>query len=336
MRRLMWLVGCLAMAGCSVLPGIGPKEQAPAASPTSTPAASPGPGTPEGITSFLADYVKRNNAANKAMSAKLLAGYEGGSSLAIDKAAYLSQLKLGDRDRDHEPFGYTQPTPTVAAVKGGGWFVTTAYWKGRSETSKEPTYLLFARDGESWLQMYAPDVFSDQAVDELPKIKTDASGAAVEVAQADAAGLMMSPAAFARSYAAHLVGKGTAASKSRFAADRLTTGAASTRIKMNPYAKLTESARPAAAYPSYAVRTADGGALAFTTVERTRRYDVRQGPQRNYVQQKNNGFLPGKYYTFMKFTELIQVAAHIPAKSAGPGQVKVIGSYSGITSGSGH
>ncbi|MEV4291683.1 hypothetical protein AB0K40_39775 [Nonomuraea bangladeshensis] len=334
MRRLMWLVGFWAMAGCSVLPGIGPKAQTPAASPTSTPAASAGPGTPEGIAAFLKDYVKRNNAANKAMSAKLLAGYEGGSSLAIDKAGYLSQLKLGDRD--HEPFGYDQPTPTVAAVKGGGWFVTTAYWKGKSETAKEPTYLLFARDGESWLQMYAPDVFSDQAVDELPEIAKDASGAAVEVAQADAAGLMMSPAAFARSYAAHLVGKGAAASKSRFAADRLTTGAASTRVKMAPYAKLTESARPAAAYPSYAVRTADGGALAFTTVERTRRYDVRQGPQRNYVQQKNSGFLPGKYYTYMKFTELIQIVAYIPPKTAGPGQVEVIGSYSGITSGSGH
>ncbi|MFF0771915.1 hypothetical protein ACFYUK_23735 [Nonomuraea wenchangensis] len=333
MRRLVCLVGFWAMAGCSVLPGFGPKEQAPAASPTSTPAASAGPGTPEGITSFLADYVKRNNAANQAMSAELLAGYEGGSSLAIDKAAYVSQRKLGDRD--HQPFGYTQPTPTVSAVKGGSWFVTTAYWKGKSETAKVPTYLLFARDGESWLQMYAPDVFSDQAVDELPEIAADASGAAVEVAQADGAGLLMSPAAFAKSYAAHLVGKGTAASKSRFAADRLTTGAASTRIKMDPYAELTESARPAGAHPSYAVRTADGGALAFTTVERTRRYDVRQGPQRNYVQQKNSGFLPGKYYTFMKFTELIQVAAHIPPKTAGPGQVQVIGSYSGITSGSG-
>ncbi|WP_020540856.1 hypothetical protein [Nonomuraea coxensis] len=321
----------MALAGCSALPGIAPEERAPTASPTATPATSPAPGTPEGITAFLAGYVKRNNAANKAMSARLLAGYEGGSSLAIDKAAYVSQRKLGDRS--HQPFGYARPT--VWPVKGADWFVTTAYWKGESETAKEPTYLLFARDGESWRQMYAPDVFSDTPAGELPEIAKDASGAAAEVAQADAAGLLISPAAFARSYAAHLVGKGGKASRSRFAADRLTTGAAATRVKMDPYAELRESARPAAAYPSYALRTADGGALAFTTVERTRRYDVRQGPQRTYVQQKNSGFLPGKYYTFMKFTELIQVVAHIPPRTAGPGQVKVIGSYSGITSGSG-
>jgi hypothetical protein len=103
---------------------------------------------------------------------------------------------------------------------------------------------------------------------------------------------------------------------------------------MRQYAKLTESARPTA-YPSYALRTADGGALAFTTIERARRYDVLPGPKRNYVHQKNNGLLPGKYYTYMKLTELIQVVAHIPPKTAELGQVKVIGSYSGITSGSG-
>ncbi|GAA0829948.1 hypothetical protein GCM10009525_29360 [Streptosporangium amethystogenes subsp. fukuiense] len=65
----------------------------------------------------------------------------------------------------------------------------------------------------------------------------------------------------------------------------------------------------ATAYPCYALRTADGGALAFATIERSRRYDVRQGPERNYVNLKDNGLLTGKYYTYMKLTELIQVVA---------------------------
>ncbi|MFI6456866.1 hypothetical protein ACIBF6_35565 [Streptosporangium amethystogenes] len=318
----------MAVAGCSALPGAGPEQASPAPA-TSTSAPPVAPVTTQEAASILEDYVKRNNAANKVMSDELLAGYEGGSSLVIDKAGYASQRKLGGRS--YQPFDYIKPTYTVPAVKEGRWFLTTAYWKGKSETAKEPTYLLFARDGESWRQMYAPDVFEGQATDELPEITTDAA----EVAQSDAAGLMMSPAAFARSYAAHLVGKGTTTSKSRFAADRLTTGAASNRINMNPYAKLTESARPATAYPSYALRTADGGALAFATIERSRRYDVRQGPERNYVNLKDNGLLTGKYYTYMKLTELIQVVAHIPPKTAELGQVKVIGSYSGIISGSG-
>lgn len=37
----------------------------------------------------------------------------------------------------------------------------------------------------------------------------------------------------------------------------------------------------------------------------------------------------------MKVTRLIQVVAHIPSKTADLGQVKVIGSYQGIISGSG-
>ncbi|MGN9847111.1 hypothetical protein ACTMTI_54415 [Nonomuraea sp. H19] len=283
--------------------------------------------------SVVEDYVKRNNAANEVMSDKLLAAYEGGSSLVIDKASYASSRKLGGDD-DYQPFSYTRPTFHVPASRQQ-WFLTTAYWKRESETAEEPTYLLFARNGDGWRQMYSPDPFKGNTSKELPQILKDASGTATEVGQADAAGLLMSPAAFAKGYAAHLAGKDTAAEKSRYAADKLTTGAASNRVKMDQYARLAESVRPAAAYPSYALRTTDGGALAFTTIERTRRYDVRQGPERNHVFQENNGLLRGKYYTYMKVNELIQVVAHIPPKAAEPGQVKVVGSYGGIISGSG-
>ncbi|MFI6710456.1 hypothetical protein ACIBF7_28735 [Nonomuraea sp. NPDC050478] len=323
----------MALAGCSALPGAG-SEQAPSTAATETPTPAAAPVTAQEVASVLEDYVKRNNAANKAVSDKLLAGYEGGSSLAIDKAGYASVRKLGGRQAAYQPFGYTEPVHTVPVGQEGRWFLATAHWKGKTGTAKEPTYLLFTRDGESWKQVYAPDVFEGKAA-ELPEIVADASGTAEEVAHSDAAGLMMSPAAFAKSYAAHLVNKGTAASRTRFAADRLTTGAASNRVKMKEYAKVVESARPATAYPSYALRTADGGALAFTTLERTIRYDVHQGPGRKYVFQKNNGFLRGKFYTYMKSTALIQVVAHIPPKTAELAQVEVLGSYSGIISGSG-
>ncbi|MCA2186231.1 hypothetical protein [Nonomuraea cavernae] len=227
-----------------MLPGAGAK-QTPPATATGTPTPVAAPVTAQETATILANYVKRNNAANNVRSDKLLAGYEGGSSLAIDKAGYASSRRLGRGG--YRPFGYVKPTHAVPSVKEGRWFLTTAYWNRGSETAKEPTYLLFARDGESWRQMYAPDVLEGQAVDELPEITMDASGTATEVAQSDAAGLMMSPAMFARSYAAHLVGKGATRSRSRFAADRLTTDAASSRVRMNQYAKLTERAprRPA-------------------------------------------------------------------------------------------
>ncbi|WP_049572005.1 hypothetical protein [Nonomuraea sp. SBT364] len=312
---------CL-LTGCSGLPGLD-RPARPEAKP-STPSATPTPASPvstQEATAVLDDYIKRNNAANKARSTELLAGYEAGSSFVIDQAAYNSSRIL-HKKTEYVPFGYAEPAFHAPAPT---WFLATALWKGRTETAKTPTYLLFTKEADGWRQVYAPDVFT--GVGAAPEIATPVT----EVKQADATGLLMSPADFAKGYAAHLGGK----SSTRFAADRLTTSAASNRSKMDPYAKLTEAVRPASRYPSYALRTADGGALVFTTFQRARRYDVRQGPQRNYVFQKNNGLIRGKFYTFLKVTDLVQVAAHIPPKTAEPAQVKVIGSYSGIISGSG-
>ncbi|MEU7855081.1 hypothetical protein [Nonomuraea sp. NPDC049141] len=330
--------GCL-LAGCSALPslpGLG-KAAEPKAAPTSA-TTSPGAGRSvsdeEGRT-IIAEYIKRNNAANRARSEKLLAGFEGGSSFAIDKAAYTSsRLLTKQADYTYKPFAYTKPTYYAPPAGGASWFLTTAHWQRGKETAKEVTYLLFAREAAGWRQVYSPDSYEDTA-DKLPSLKTDGAGAAAEVAQADGKGLLMAPGDFARRYAAHLSGKGTAADKTLFAADDISTGAASNRAKMARYAKLTEVVRPATGYPSYALRTADGGALTFTTLQRDRRYDVRQGPERNYVFQKDSGLLRGHYYNSMKMTELIQVAAHIPPKDGKPAQVQVVAGYSGLTAGSG-
>ncbi|MEU4580025.1 hypothetical protein ACBI99_42350 [Nonomuraea sp. ATR24] len=311
------LAACL-VAGCSGLPGPDrPARQQPP-SPSAAPAAVV---SPQEAAAVLDDYVKRNNAANKARSDELLAAYEAGSSYAIDRAAYASSRALS-RTTEYVPFGYTRPafhapTPT--------WFLTTALWKGRTKTADTPTYLLFTKEADGWRQVYAPDVFS--GIGGAPELATPAA----EVKPADATGLLMSPADFAKSYAAHLGGR----SSTRFAADELTTSAARNRRNMAPYAKLKEVVRPASRYPSYALRTADGGALVFTTFQRARRYDVRQGPQRNYVFQKDNGLIKGKFYTYMNVTDLLQVAAHIPPKSDEPAQVKVIASYTGIITGDG-
>ncbi|SEG96070.1 hypothetical protein SAMN05444920_109270 [Nonomuraea solani] len=325
------LAGCL-VAGCSALPGLNRAAQQEPATPAATVTPKPSATAPPlSAESVIEDYVKRNNAANKVLSDKLLATYEGGSSLDIDKAAYLSQRKLGDDE--YTPFSYVKPAIVAPATKR--WFLASVYWKGKSKTAENPTYLLFAHDQNAWRQVYSPDVFKDLTAKDIPKLLTDASGAATEVDQADATGLLMSPADFAKGYAVHLMGKGTNTAKSRFAADLLTTNAATNRAKMKRFARVTESVKPATEYPFYALRTTDGGALVFTTIQRTKRYDVIQSSQRNYVFQENSGILPGKYYMYMKMGELMQVAAYIPPKTAKPAQVKVIGSYTGIVAGSG-
>lgn len=281
---------------------------------------------------IIKDYIERNNVANKARSDKLLAAYEGGSSLAIDKAGYASSRAL-NKTATYQPFGYTSPTFYPATGGERPWLLTLTHRQRRTNIAKEATYLLFTREGDRWLQVYSPGTFDGTSPGKLPAIAKDASGAATEVGQDDT-GLMMPPADFARNYAAHLAGKGTKADKARFAADELATSARAKRQEMTEFARVGEVTR-ATRYPSYAMRTSDGGALAFTTLQRTRRYDVRQGPQKYYVFHKDSGLLRGRYSTYMKVTDLVQVVAHIPAKDARPGQIKVLGSYSGIIAGSG-
>ncbi|MFG1699210.1 hypothetical protein [Nonomuraea sp. NPDC049309] len=333
------LAGCL-VAGCSGLPGLDPAawwvtEPAPP-SPTASRTPQPSPSaTEQPLTAqaVIDEYIDRNNKANKALDEKLLATYEGGSSFDIDKADYLSARKLGAKAGDYKPFEYVKATFVAPASKR--WFLATAYSKRENKTAKDPTYLLFAHQDGAWKQVYSPDISEALGAGDLPTIKTDASGAATEVDQADGTGLLMSPAQFAKNYAVHLTGKGSNAAKSRFASDPLTTEAAKSRANMRQFARVTEHAAQAKEYPTYALRTADGGALVFTTFARTTVYDVHQSTQRFYVYRKNSGLLPGKYYKYMKVGELLQVAAHIPPKSASPAQVQVIGSYYGMVAGRG-
>jgi hypothetical protein len=326
------IAGCL-VAGCSALPGLSSGAEPAPSTPAPSATATPAPGLSEQeATAIIKDYIDRNNVANKARSDKLLAEYEGGSSLAIDKAAY-SSSRILHKSTEYQPFGYTKPTFYPSAGGERPWLLILAHWQRKKDIAKEATYLLFAREGDAWRQVYSPDTFDGTSPEELPAIAKDASGAATEVGQDDT-GLVMSPADFAANYAAHLAGKGAKAAKTGFAADRLATNAAAKRREMTKFARVSEVARTTR-YPSYAVRTSDGGALAFTTLQRTRRYDVRQGPEKYYVFQKDSGLLRGKYSTYMKATDLVQVVAHIPPKGAEPAQIKVLGSYSGLVAGSG-
>ncbi|MEU7898915.1 hypothetical protein AB0B45_39425 [Nonomuraea sp. NPDC049152] len=93
-------VGCaLTTAGCTVaLPFADPHRAhrpTPTTTPTTKPSAKPSAPTREDFAGVLADYVERNNTANAKQDVKLLEAYEGGSSLAIDKASYASSTPGG-------------------------------------------------------------------------------------------------------------------------------------------------------------------------------------------------------------------------------------------------
>ncbi len=150
MRRYGGLIGGLMtgflVVGCSALPGLNRNAaQAPSTPPPS--ATAPSVLSGQEATAIMKDYIERNNLANKARSDKLLAAYEGGSSLAIDKAGYASSRKLRKTIK-HEPFGYTSPTFYPGTGGERPWLLTLAHWQRKKDISKEATYLLFTREGD--------------------------------------------------------------------------------------------------------------------------------------------------------------------------------------------
>ena len=325
----------VAMASGCAGPFIVPTPPKAAASPrpatSARPATSPSPAKGAGtvVDSAFAQrrldtYVKVNNQANQARSDTLLRSYESGSSLDIDLGSYKSSRALKPKGRKYVPFGYVDPVFTFPT--GGQWFLIDARQQDRGAAPDAThTYLLFARKGQDWKQTYSPG--TPDAKTELPK----PTGETIE--PGDSAGLIGSPAEFAKLYAVQLAGR-TPAGKDHFESDSLASSYASERIKMSRWSTVKQVVKPSTAYPTYALRTADGGALVFTTMNVSLRFDVIQGAG-NYIYTTGNGFLRGKYRTYMQRKDLLQVAGYIPPKNAQNPKYRFIGSYSGTISGSG-
>lgn len=335
-------VMCAVVAFTAVLSGCSAGEPtAPpsaAASPSSA-AASPDQGagtvqpavTAEEAGSLLARYVRLNNKANKTLDVGLLRSYEGGASFAIDSADYVSAREL--KAKSGGAFTYVDPVFHVSAKGSKEWVLATVRQQAVKGGNKSDrlTYLLFSKAPDGWRQIYAPDGATRAMA--RPKIDVTAAGTFEELPLAASTGLMASPGNFAKLYARQLTGKGTPEAKARFAVDDdLVNQAATNRRNMNRYARVTEKVRPATEYPSLALRAADGGALVFTTLARTSRYDVRPG---NYVYNEQLASLTGRQHRFMIVNDLIEVVAHIPPKNARLQRFTVLGSYRGAVSGSG-
>jgi hypothetical protein len=322
--------GC---AGPFILPTPPKAAVSPRPATSARPATSPSPAKGAGtvVDSAAAQrqldaYVKVNNQANQARSDTLLRSYESGSSLDIDLGSYKSSRALKPKGRKYVPFGYVDPV--FAFPTGRPWYLIDARQQDMGAGKKPAgthTYLLFAKKGQDWKQTYSPG--TPDAKTELPKPTTEA------IDPGDSAGLIGSPAEFAKLYAVQLAGR-TPAGKDHFESDSLVSSYTSDRIKMSRYSTVKQVVKPATAYPTYALRTADGGALVFTTMNVSLRYDVIQGGG-NYVYATGNGFLRGKYRTYMQQKELLQVAGYIPPKNAQNPKYRLIGSYSGTISGSG-
>ncbi|MEU0564271.1 hypothetical protein ABZ297_02590 [Nonomuraea sp. NPDC005983] len=324
------LLAAAVLPGCSaLLPHPAPPSAAPSSAPSPTTSTAAPAIDAAGAQRQLETYVDLNNKANKARDGERLKAYEAGSSLLIDQASYRSSKILYPKQRSYTPFGYTDATFHTPA--GQPWFAADVVSTNlvTKKPSKVRTLLLFRKGEDGWRQVYSPYALEAKPFLGLAK---DGSGQAVARSLTDGSGLLSSPAEFVKLYARQLAGKTPTEQQRLFADDAWVKDAVAERVRMSQYAKVSTTVRPAPDYPSYALRTAAGGALVLSTLSRTVRFDVKPGMN---VFHSKEGLLKGEFYRFMQRRELIQIVAHIPAKSAQNGKFRLVAAYGGIVEGSG-
>jgi hypothetical protein len=286
----------------------------------------------------LAVYLDLNNRANASLDDTLLAQYETGASLVIDKAGYQSYRLAAKDPSEVKPFGVVDVSyfpvrstayPRLFLMKGqrrnldgttlqDGW----NYWLFRQETADGP-----------WLQFSSP-VGDERDSAPQPDLGADAEGLVTEV-PVDAGGLLIPPRDLAANYAARVLGKPLPAKEVQFVGlDKWPSNSAEERARMKRWAKETERAAPAAEYPTYALRTKDGGALVFTTIS----YQIhcKPLPGKGVTDSSGTGFLKQNtpYAGFMEKNYLLNLLAYVPPAGGSSG-IRVLGTYSGILSASG-
>jgi hypothetical protein len=305
-------------SACGTSPGA-----APAVSPTATfPQV-----TQAEAAAQLAAFTGVNNKANAARDDKLLATYEDGPSLVEDKAGFASSRLLNAKKTTTHNLTYVDNSffiPMVSAYPR--WFMTKGHVQVTgSAPDKGWRYLLFrqASAGAPW--MLTLSASSEDNDTDHPAIQVGADGLGT-LAAPEASDLTLAPAKVTALYAQRLTG-GALGRFSGF--DSWVSWAV--REKASTASKVTFTASAAEEYPIYSIRTQDGGALVFTTVNLAGRYAIKPGSWMTY---SDSGFLKGKYTKWVQTQFLISVLIYVPP-TGGQHELRVLGQYGDMLSGSG-
>jgi hypothetical protein len=246
----------VAAAGCALVAGCGPAGQA--AGRTNAPAPAL---TIQQAADVQAAYDKGNNEINQAYDAGAVPRIE---TLPLQTTSQ-AWLKIRQQQKQQiPPTNYSGGTFFVPPAGGfPRWFISAATRVRGGVPSARPVYTVFTQqaDGLPWLAAYtmAP-------ADTVPAVRTNAAGAAAILT--DATGLAVNPATLSAAIFAHSTAAtpvdGDGLARTPALDDQLTAGY---RVGVETVGArgwvLTRTLDPTT-YPSYLLRTTDGGALAFT------------------------------------------------------------------------
>jgi hypothetical protein len=313
MRSLVAGVAALiALSGCGVIPqprGDVELEQAVNKSD---------------VAEIIDHYRDVRNAAIGLLDSKPLSIVEGGPMLAIDSGSFEVSQRLSRTESEDERELQTTTIEAPAFSKYPLWFMVTAY----DPAARVDVVQIFERKTpvDPWLLVAAPQTVPSTR---LPSVRHDSGGRALRVSPSNGKGMAMSPQTAADKYALAL-GSMTDAT-SDIERDDFIRKMRSAFVKANSLEGVTVSQTWAAERVEQALRTEDGGALAWVTLLRLDSYSVQPGIKVSWpAGSPQQAFLANGISNTGKLRYYHQVLLYIPGGSQKP---RALGQYGGVVSG---
>jgi hypothetical protein len=273
------------------------------------------------VAAVLERYRQVRNTAISLLDPKPLSTVESGSVLAIDTGSFEVSQRLAQKQKQDTSKAELTSILTPRFSAYPLWFVAET----RDTALGVNRIQVFQRNSavEPWLLVASPETVSTTS---LPGVRR-VGDAVVTVKPTNGIGLSMSPQAAATSYAKALADPRSADAR-KVVADSFVKQMRTAAANNAALKGVTFSQSWAAEKVHYAMRTADGGALAFVTLARSDTYKVKSGltitwptgtPQQAFLSAGISGSGTLNYDH--------QVLLYIPGNGGKP---RAIGQYGGV------
>lgn len=310
--RVLLVATCsLALAACAVPHHRGDAKVEKAAARTAE------------VTQIFDRYREVRNTAIELLDAKPLSTVETGAVLAIDSGSFeVSQRLAKTQETDTTAVDVTDVlTPRFGSYPL--WFFAVVRERG-SDVNRVQIFER-ASSVDPWLLSASPETLVDT---ELPEIRRE-SGAPVTVKPRDGVGMAMSAQDAAAAYAKVLADP-ESDEAGQIEDDSFIKQMRSTAATNGGLKGVTFSQTWVADDVKYALRTSDGGALAFVTLLRSDTYEVGDGLTITWPEgTPQQAFLASGIAGSGKLNYYHQVLLYIPG---GSGKPRALGQYGGVVS----
>jgi len=274
-------------------------------------------------------YLKIRRNALHVLDARPLTSIESGPVLAIDSGALqvARRLLLTDAPDDKQRLRVLR----VLAPRLSGyplWFVVVA----ADDTRDLIKVQIFQRERATsqWELVASPEMLASTT---LPELKTDETGALVVVSPGSGDGLVASPAAALDAYAMTLDDPDSTAADA-VADDSFIAAMRDVAAQQSAIEGVRFSQRWSARPVEFALRTVDGGALVFATLQRVDRYQITAGRAIDWPEgSEQEAFLSGRLYSTGVLRYFHQVLMYVPPES--DDKPFVLGQYGGVVAADG-